>query len=137
MKPHKIFKLSNLAFIALISLSLFSNTSIANDDGKQGNCDMKKGPHKLMEAINITENQKDEFLAIMKVQHEKRQSIHKQGRESREQNHVAMKALHAETVEKLQPVLSEDQLELFEAFIKSNRPQKRAKGQGQRSSQQY
>ena len=137
MKSHKIFKLSNLTFIALISLSLFSNTSIANDDGKQGDCDMKKGPHKLMEAINITKNQKDEFLAIMKVQHEKRQSIHQQGRESREQNHDSMKALHAETVEKLQPVLSEDQLEQFESFIKNKRPPRGGKGQGQRPPQQY
>jgi len=133
MKSFKTVKIINLAFIVL--LTLFSSTSFAERIDKQTPCDMQKGPQKLIQVLDISENQKDEFLSIMDEQHKKRKSIHKQQRDSRKKDHDAMKSLHEETLEKLQPVLSAEQLEKFEVFIKTNRPHRNKDGQGPQSVQ--
>jgi len=123
MKSLKTVKITNLVFIVL--LTLFSSTSFAE----------RNGPQKLIQILDISENQKDEFLSIMDKQHKKRKSIHKQQRDSRKKDHDAMNALHKETLEKLQPVLSAEQLEKFQTFIKNNRPPRNQSGQGPRPIQ--
>jgi len=133
MKSLKTVKITNLAFIVL--LTLFSSTSFDERNGQQTPRDMKKGPQKLIQELDISENQKDEFLSIMDEQHKKRKSIHKQQRDSRKKDHDAMKSLHEETLEKLQPVLSAEQLEKFQTFIKNNRPPRNQSGQGPRPIQ--
>jgi len=121
MKQHSIHKPILLALA--ISSSLISSMSVAQSTDREP-CDKAKGPHKILEVLEISDDQKSEFLEVMNTQHEKRRALHNQQSELRAKNHDAMKALHQETLGKLEPILTEHQLEEFEAFAKKNRPRK-------------
>lgn len=86
-----------------------------------------RGPEQLMQKLGLNEDQKQQFLAIMKEQHEKRIELHGQYRDSRSQEHQAMETLHQQTIERLQPLLTEDQLSQFEYAMKHRRPPHRGR----------
>jgi hypothetical protein len=70
----------------------------------------------LVKILQISESQSTEFMLIMKTQREQRKNVRSQFDESRKEQHKAMKALHQETIEKLQSVLTDSQIEAFKAF---------------------
>mgnify|MGYP000718708643 CR=1 FL=1 len=123
----KYLYLNTLASILLfISMSLFSTLSAAESLMEKGMCDKDKGPKRLIKALDISESQKEDFLVVMKSQHEKRMQLHEQSRSAQREGHEEMKALHQETLEKLQPILTESQLQAFEDFTKKNRPPRKS-----------
>ena len=118
MKQMKMINSGSLILVMLASLLLFSQLSMAQTPRD----DKPRGPQRMIESLNISDEQKQSFSEIMKEQHEKRMDIHDQYRSSREDEHNAMKNLHQETLEKLQTVLSAEQLEKFSALAKQHRP---------------
>ena len=108
-------------FFTLMTLALVSEPSYSMNGEDDRPCEQSRDPHQMMDALSITDNQKEAFLKIMKAQHEKRQSIHEQYQPIHEQEHDAMRALHQEALSELSTVLSEDQLKKFDSFIKENR----------------
>jgi len=71
----------------------------------------------LVKILQISESQYPEFLSIMKAQHEQRKNLHSQYDESRKEQFQAMKVLHQETIDKLQSILTENQVEAFKAVM--------------------
>ena len=71
----------------------------------------------LVTILQISESQSPEFLSIMKAQHEQRKNLHSQYDESRKEQFQAMKVLHQETIDKLQSILTDSQLEAFQAVM--------------------
>jgi len=71
----------------------------------------------LVTILQISESQSPEFLAIMKAQYEKRKNLHSQYDENRKEQHQAMKELHQETIDKLQSILTDSQVEAFKAVM--------------------
>ena len=71
----------------------------------------------LVTILQISESQSPEFLSIMKAQHEQRKNLHNLYDESRREQHQAMKVLHQETIEKLQGILTDSQVEAFKAVM--------------------
>lgn len=114
------------SILLLISMALFSTLSTAESPMGKGMCDENKGPKRLIKALDISESQKADFLAVMKSQHEKRMQLHEQYRSAKKEGREEMKALHQETLEKLQPILTESQLQAFEDFSKKNRPPRKS-----------
>jgi len=99
---------------------LSSITIIASaESGERPN--HKPGPEHLIEALQVTEDQQDMFVTIMKAQHEKRMSIHEQYRGNHEEERSSMTSLHEETLVLLQDVLTAEQLEAF-ATMEKQRP---------------
>lgn len=78
----------------------------------------------LVTILQISESQSPEFIAIMNAQHAQRKNIRSQYSESRKAQHKAMKTLHNETIEKLQGILTDSQIEAFKA-IKAKQHSKR------------
>lgn len=102
---------------AIVGLALITCLAVSSVNAKP-----PQGPERLLEAVQVTEEQKESVLAVLKTQHEKRREVHQQYRDSREEERAAMDALHTETVTLLSSILSEEQIRLFEAFIAQNRP---------------
>jgi len=71
----------------------------------------------LVTILQISESQSPEFLAIMKAQYEQRKNLHSQYDENRKEQHQAMKELHQETIDKLQSILTDSQVEAFKAVM--------------------
>jgi len=71
----------------------------------------------LVKILQISESQSSEFLSIMNAQHEQRKNLRSQYDESRKEQHQAMKAHHQETIEKLQSILTDSQIEAFKAIM--------------------
>ncbi|MEH6346288.1 MAG: hypothetical protein V7785_14440 [Bermanella sp.] len=80
------------------------------------------GPKHLVEILAINEDQQAVFVSIMESQHVKRLDVHAQYEVSRKAEREAMEALHGETVELLQWVLSPDQLDEFSDIVEHSRP---------------
>lgn len=102
---------------AIVGLALIACLSVSSAYAKP-----PQGPEHLLEAVQVTDEQKESVLAVLKTQHEKRREVHQQYRDSREEERAAMDALHSETVSLLSGILSEEQIRLFEEFIAQNRP---------------
>jgi len=83
--------------------------------------DMSQEKHnkleELVKILQISESQSTEFMSIMSAQYEQRKNVHSQFDESRREQRKAMKTLHQETVEKLQSVLTDSQIEAFKAVM--------------------
>ncbi len=90
-----------------LSVSIMANAQSPEGEGH------KRGPEHLIEVLDINQDQKTEFLAVLKGQHEKRMNIHDQYRESHSQERVSMDLLHEETLALLQGVLTAEQLAQF------------------------
>ena len=118
---NTIYK-STLGFLAafiLITATLYTQLGYAEDQIRH-----KRGPEKMINKLDLSDNQTGQFRSIMEKQHTKRKTIHEQYRESREDEHEAMKLLHQETIERLTPVLTFEQLESFEIEVKKHRLKK-------------
>ena len=83
--------------------------------------DVAQKKHNMLEELvtilQISESQSPDFLSIMKAQHEQRKILRSQYDESRKEQHQAMKVLHQETIDKLQSILSDSQVEAFKAVM--------------------
>jgi Spy/CpxP family protein refolding chaperone len=127
-----------VAVTAVLGLTLCSLTAIAQPERqdreqKREHRGKPRGLDQLIAQLNITDENTDAFLSIMHEQHKKRMDIHNQSRGSREQEREAMDLLYADTIERLQAVLSIEQLQQFEQFVLQNRPPKPSKrGEGRR-----
>ena len=75
-----------------------------------------KGLHSLIQILQIDASQSEAFLTIMKAQHEQRKQLQSQYKGSRIEERQGMKALHKQMLEQLQGVLTESQIEAFEAI---------------------
>jgi hypothetical protein len=71
----------------------------------------------LVTILQISGSQSPEFLSVLEAQHEKRKKVRSQYDESRKEQHQAMKMLHQETLEKLQSVLTDSQVDAFKAVM--------------------
>jgi hypothetical protein len=71
----------------------------------------------LVTILQISESQSPEFLSIMKAQYEQRKNLRSQYGESRKEQHQAMKVLHQETIDKLQSILTDSQVEAFKVVM--------------------
>jgi len=114
---------STLGFLAvfiLITATLYTQFSYAEEQNRH-----KRGPERMIEKLNLSDNQTEQFRTIMDEQHQKRKNVHEQYKDSRETEHEAMKALHQETIERLSPVLTAEQLKSFEIEVKRHRPKRR------------
>jgi len=80
-----------------------------------------KGPGFLLKVLQITEQQEDEFLAIMEKQREQRKLIHQQYEMLRKEERQAMKGLHQETIDKISEILTPEQVEAFKELKKHRR----------------
>lgn len=111
---------SNTFFRSLMAVCLFTSISMMASAQSQGNerPEHKPGPQHLIEALQVTEDQQDSFLTIMKAQHERRMSIHEQYRDNHEEERTLMMALHEETLILLRGVLTAEQLETFTTMEK-------------------
>ena len=69
----------------------------------------------LVKILQITDDQASEFLLVMTAQREQRKNVRGQYNESRKAQRKAMKQLHLDTIEKLQDVLTDSQIEAFKA----------------------
>jgi len=114
---------STLGFLAvfiLITATLYTQFSYAAEQNRP-----KRGPERMIEKLDLSDNQTEQFRSIMDEQHQKRMDVHEQYKESREEEHEAMEVLHQETIGRLTPVLTAEQLESFEETIKKHRPKRR------------
>lgn len=113
------YRLSSSAFFrSLAAVCVLSSiTMMASAQGGE-RPNHKPGPEHLIEALQVTEDQQDSFLTIMKAQHEKRMSIHEQYRGNHEEERSSMTSLHEETLVLLQGVLTAEQLEIFATMEK-------------------
>lgn len=110
---------SNTFFRSLVAVCLFTSISMMTSAQSQGDeRPDKPGPQHLIEALQVTEDQQDSFLTVMKAQHEKRMNIHEQYRDNHEEERTLMTALHKETLTLLQNVLTAKQLETFTSMEK-------------------
>ncbi len=114
---------STLGFLAafiLITATLYTQLSYAEDQNRP-----KRGPEQMIKKLSLSDNQTEQFRNIMEEQHQKRKNILEQYKESREEVHEAMEALHKETIERLTPALTAEQLESFETDVKKHRQKRR------------
>jgi len=109
-----------LAAFILIAATLYSQFGYAEEQNRP-----KRGPGQMIEKLGLSDNQTEQFRSIMHEQHQKRKDVHEQYKESREKEHEAMEALHQETIERLSPVLTAEQLKSFETEVKKHRPKRR------------
>lgn len=79
-------------------------------------------PDHLAQILILSEDQKHSFLEILEAQHSKREAIRESYRTSREAEREEMKALHQDTLQQLQSVLTEDQITQFDEIEKRRRP---------------
>ena len=91
-----------------------------------------KRPEALIKILQISESQSEDFLSIMKTQHEQRMGVHKQYEGSRKEKRQAMKGLHKETLEKLADILTQSQIEAFNAITAQHHAMKRNKSKNSR-----
>jgi len=114
---------STLGFLAvfiLITTTLYTQFGYAEEKNRP-----KRGPERMIEKLNLSDNQTEQFRSIMDEQHQKRKDIHEQHKASRETEREAMESLHQETIERLSPVLTAEQLASFEEVVKKHRPNRR------------
>ena len=109
------------AFI-LITAMLYSQYGYTEEQNRP-----KRGPEQMIHKLSLSDNQTEQFRSIMDEQHQKKRYIHKQYKESRETEREAMDLLHQETIEKLSPVLTAEQLSSFETEVKKHRPKRRSR----------
>lgn len=105
-----------LAAVCVLSSITIIASAQSGESGERPN--HKPGPEHLIEALQVTEDQQDMFVTIMKAQHEKRMSIHEQYRGNHEEERSSMTSLHEETLVLLQDVLTAEQLEAFATMEK-------------------
>lgn len=109
----------NLAAVCLFaSITMTVSAQSENDERP----DHKGGPQHLIETLEITADQEDLFVTIMKAQHEKRMSIHEQYKDIHEEERSLMTSLDEDTLTLLQDVLTTEQLETF-ASMEKQKPQ--------------
>ncbi len=108
-----------LSLFMLITLFLYSQLGNAQSTERE----RPKGPEHLIEILELTEDQRDPFITIMKEQHEKRMKVRNLNQSSREEEKRDMDTLHTETLQRLNSVLTVTQLEKFEEMAKKHRPQ--------------
>ncbi len=127
MKSIKHTTKKIIAVSSLASMVAFASLTFAQDQEQNQvtpkHCETK-GPARLLSALNVQDSQKQGFEDIMQIQHSKRKALHQQYKDTRNEERNAMDALHASTLESLQTVLTEQQLENFKAITLHNRPSK-------------
>lgn len=83
----------------------------------------------LAQELALNEEQTESFLNVMSSQHEKRREIIEAHRmESKKKPREAMDALHQETISQLATVLTNEQLQQFEAEIEAHRKHRKMHG---------
>jgi hypothetical protein len=86
--------------------------------GTQDNTQKKHNKLKeLVTILQISESQSPKFLSIMEAQHEKRKNVRSQYDNGRKEQRQVMKMLHQETLERLQSILTDSQVEAFKAVM--------------------
>ena len=107
-----------LSLFMLITLFLYSQLGNAQSSERE----RPKGPEHLVEILELNEDQRDRFITIMKEQHQKRMEVRNLHASSRQGEKADMDALHSETLQRLNSVLTDTQLEKFEEMAKKHRP---------------
>lgn len=123
MKSLKYTAKKIIAVSSLASAMAFASISFAQDQAKPEHCKNKR-PDRLVSALNVQTDQTEDFHSVMQGQHEKRQALKEQFKDSHLQEREAMDTLHASTLESLKEILSEQQLQNFTAITLHNRPEK-------------
>ncbi len=103
--------------IAQLALPLHAQSK---EHPSQGEC-WPKGFDLLITVLQVNESQSESFLAIMHEQHKQRKQLHSWHQPRRIEERQEMKALHEQTIEQLQSVLTERQIEAFQAISKQRR----------------
>jgi Spy/CpxP family protein refolding chaperone len=124
MKPLLNLQKVLLGVTVVLGLSLYSLVVNAQPDRNSNRAGQREGPEQLISQLGINDEQRESFLSIMKEQHDKRMNIHQQYRGARDKVHKAIMTLHQETLERLQQVLSAEQITQFEQLMKQRRPHK-------------
>jgi len=123
MKSIKHAAKKIIAVSSLASAVAFASISFAQNQAQTKHCE-NKGPNRLVTALNVQADQSEDFHSVMQGQHEKRQALKKQFKDSHQQERNAMDTLHASTLESLKEILSEQQLQNFKAITLHNHPAK-------------
>ncbi|MEH6344796.1 MAG: hypothetical protein V7785_06920 [Bermanella sp.] len=123
MKSLKHTAKKIIAVSSLASAVAFASISFAQDQTKPEHCENKR-PDRLVSALNVQADQTEDFHSVMQGQHEKRQALKAQFKDSHLQERDAMDTLHASTLESLKEILSEQQLQNFKAITLHNHPEK-------------
>jgi len=123
MKSLKHTAKKIIAVSSLASAVTFASMSFAQNQTQTRHCENKR-PDRLVSALNVQTDQTEDFHSVMQGQHEKRQALKEQFKDSHQQERDAMNTLHASTLESLTEILSEQQLQNFKAITLHNRPHK-------------
>jgi len=110
-------KVAGMMVVGLI-MAFSVNASEMEKKGYKG----VKDPEFLLKVLQISEQQEEAFLAIMKEQLEQRKAIHQQYESQRKEERHAMEGLHQETIEKISVVLTPEQVEAFKELKRHRRP---------------
>jgi len=109
------------AFLLAVLIAISTNTG-AEENRKQ----YQNRENFLLNVLQISDDQKEEFVSIMREQHEKKRTIRGEFKAPRKEEHEARKSLRRETISRLETVLSESQIK---AFVELNE-KRRSKKQG-------
>lgn len=114
---------------ATLALLAVSTCALAGDPPANGEGHRAERMERLATLLDLDDNQKSQVQTILEEQHSKRQALHAEARASgqrptREQMRQQHDEMQKETMEKLKSVLTDAQLEKFEA-LKDERHQRR------------
>ncbi|WP_250657101.1 hypothetical protein [Alkalimarinus coralli] len=115
----QLIGLNTLFLSIFLLITLFVHSQFGHADTLKP--ERKKGPEHLVELLELSEQQRTEFLDIMKQQHEKRMTVRDKHYNTRALEKADMDALHNETMQLLEPVLNDSQLKKFEQMAKKHR----------------
>lgn len=113
----------------LLALLVLSITFTQHSQARPPHGDPSEHWQQLAEELALSEEQTESFLNVLSSQHEKRREIIKAHKmESKKKPREAMDALHQETLSQLASVLTEEQLQQFEAEIDAHRKHRKMHG---------
>ncbi len=126
MKLNKTF-----AWVAIVAGGLLAastapaqnNTNPPPTVGQHGHTD-------FAQILNLTEDQKPKFKAIMQGAMEKMKALHTDSSLSTEDKKAKMKAIHEDTVSQMKALLTADQLAKWEKMGPGQRPHHNGSGGG-------
>ena len=105
------FKIKLMTLISILFLSV-SAMAIATPPRHKPDFD------RLAQELQVTDAQKDQFMTIMREQHEKRKALHEQGREAVKER---MDSLDKALISKLEAVLTPEQMGEFIARMEKRK----------------
>ena len=117
--------MKRIGIIPAVTFVLFAFTLSSLTHAKPGG-DGNKRLNRMIEELQISDANQDEFISIMKSQHEKKVAI-KEQYSSKEEARDAMKSLHQETLSLLGGILSDEQLLKFENMAKKHKKRRKPK----------